>query len=47
MNHLVMLLQQCRLGLVFINVLLVHAGLPAPAYPMLIVAGFAIEHWHA
>ena len=44
MNHLIMLLQQYGLGLIFINVLLLQAGLPVPAYPTLIVAGFAVEH---
>jgi membrane protein DedA with SNARE-associated domain/rhodanese-related sulfurtransferase len=39
MNHLIMLLQQYGLGLIFINVLLLQAGLPVPAYPTLIVAG--------
>jgi hypothetical protein len=47
MNHLIMLLQRNALGLAIIDVLLVRAALPVPAYPMLIVAGFAIEHWHA
>jgi membrane protein DedA with SNARE-associated domain/rhodanese-related sulfurtransferase len=39
MNHLIMLLQQYGLGLVFANVLALQAGLPVPAYPVLIVAG--------
>jgi membrane protein DedA with SNARE-associated domain/rhodanese-related sulfurtransferase len=39
MNHLIMLLQQYGLGLIFVNVLLLQAGLPVPAYPTLIVAG--------
>ena len=39
MNHLIMLIQQYGLGLVFVNVLVVQAGLPVPAYPTLIVAG--------
>ena len=39
MDHLIMLLQQYGLGLIFINVLLLQAGLPVPAYPTLIVAG--------
>jgi membrane protein DedA with SNARE-associated domain/rhodanese-related sulfurtransferase len=39
MNHLIMLLQQYGLGLVFVNVLALQAGLPVPAYPVLIVAG--------
>jgi membrane protein DedA with SNARE-associated domain/rhodanese-related sulfurtransferase len=38
-NHLIMLLQQYGLGLVFANVLALQAGLPVPAYPTLIVAG--------
>jgi len=39
MNHLIMLLQQYGLWLVFFNVLALQAGLPIPAYPVLIVAG--------
>jgi membrane protein DedA with SNARE-associated domain/rhodanese-related sulfurtransferase len=39
MSHLVALLQQFGLALVFINVLALQAGLPVPAYPVLIVAG--------
>ncbi|MEP6942822.1 MAG: rhodanese-like domain-containing protein [Betaproteobacteria bacterium] len=39
MNHLIMLLQQYGLGLIFVNVLALQAGLPVPAYPVLIVAG--------
>jgi membrane protein DedA with SNARE-associated domain/rhodanese-related sulfurtransferase len=39
MSHLIMLLQQYGLGLVFVNVLALQAGLPVPAYPVLIVAG--------
>lgn len=39
MNHLIMLLQEYGLGLVFVNVLALQAGLPLPAYPTLIVAG--------
>jgi membrane protein DedA with SNARE-associated domain/rhodanese-related sulfurtransferase len=38
-NHLIMLLQEYGLGLVFVNVLALQAGLPLPAYPTLIVAG--------
>lgn len=34
-----MLLQEYGLGLVFVNVLALQAGLPLPAYPTLIVAG--------
>ena len=34
-----MLLQEYGLGLVFLNVLALQAGLPVPAYPVLIVAG--------
>jgi membrane protein DedA with SNARE-associated domain/rhodanese-related sulfurtransferase len=34
-----MLLQEYGLGLVFVNVLALQAGLPVPAYPVLIVAG--------
>src|SRR5215472_13847627 len=39
MEHLIALVQQYGLGLVFINVLALQAGLPLPAYPTLIVAG--------
>jgi len=39
MNQLIMLLQEYGLGLVFVNVLALQAGLPVPAYPVLIVAG--------
>ena len=39
MSHLIMLLQEYGLGLVFVNVLALQAGLPVPAYPVLIVAG--------
>ena len=39
MSHLIELLQQYGLGLVFLNVLALQAGLPLPAYPTLIVAG--------
>jgi membrane protein DedA with SNARE-associated domain/rhodanese-related sulfurtransferase len=39
MNQLIMLLQQYGLGLIFVNVLALQAGLPVPAYPVLIVAG--------
>jgi len=39
MNQLIMLLQQYGLGLVFVNVLALQAGVPVPAYPTLIVAG--------
>jgi membrane protein DedA with SNARE-associated domain/rhodanese-related sulfurtransferase len=39
MNQLIMLLQHYGLGLVFLNVLALQAGLPVPAYPTLIVAG--------
>jgi membrane protein DedA with SNARE-associated domain/rhodanese-related sulfurtransferase len=39
MSHLINLLQQFGLGLVFVNVLALQAGLPVPAYPVLIVAG--------
>jgi membrane protein DedA with SNARE-associated domain/rhodanese-related sulfurtransferase len=38
-SHLIELLQQYGLGLVFLNVLALQAGLPLPAYPTLIVAG--------
>jgi membrane protein DedA with SNARE-associated domain/rhodanese-related sulfurtransferase len=39
MSHLISLLQEFGLGLVFVNVLALQAGLPVPAYPVLIVAG--------
>ncbi len=39
MDHLIMLLQQFGLGLIFLNVLALQAGLPVPAYPVLMVAG--------
>jgi membrane protein DedA with SNARE-associated domain/rhodanese-related sulfurtransferase len=39
MEHLIALVRQYGLGLVFINVLALQAGLPLPAYPVLIVAG--------
>ena len=39
MEHLIALLQEYGLGLVFANVLALQAGLPLPAYPTLIVAG--------
>src|SRR6202007_2774480 len=39
MSHLINLLQEFGLGLVFVNVLALQAGLPVPAYPVLIVAG--------
>ena len=39
MNQLIMLLQHYGLGLVFVNVLALQAGVPVPAYPTLIVAG--------
>jgi membrane protein DedA with SNARE-associated domain/rhodanese-related sulfurtransferase len=38
-EHLIALLQEYGLGLVFVNVLALQAGLPLPAYPVLIVAG--------
>jgi membrane protein DedA with SNARE-associated domain/rhodanese-related sulfurtransferase len=39
MEHLIALVQEYGLGLVFVNVLALQAGLPVPAYPVLIVAG--------
>ena len=39
MSHLIELLQQYGLGLVFLNVLALQAGLPLPAYPTLLAAG--------
>jgi len=37
--HLIQLIVQFGLGLVFVNVLLEQAGLPLPAFPTLIIAG--------
>src|SRR5450432_2702124 len=39
MNFLVMMIQQYGVGFVFVNVLLLQAGVPVPAYPALMVAG--------
>jgi membrane protein DedA with SNARE-associated domain/rhodanese-related sulfurtransferase len=39
MTHLIDLVQQYGLALVFVNVLLLQSGLPVPAYPTLIVTG--------
>lgn len=39
MDHLIELIQQYGLALVFLNVLALQAGLPLPAYPTLMVAG--------
>ena len=39
MSHLINLILEFGLGLVFLNVLVEQAGLPLPAYPTLIVAG--------
>ena len=39
MEYRIALVQQYGLGLVFVNVLALQAGLPLPAYPVLIVAG--------
>src|SRR6201987_5260403 len=39
MEHLIALVQQYGLGLVFLNVLALQAGLPLPAYPVFIVPG--------
>jgi membrane protein DedA with SNARE-associated domain/rhodanese-related sulfurtransferase len=39
MNHLIELIQHYGLAFVFVNVLLLQAGLPVPAYPTLIVIG--------
>jgi membrane protein DedA with SNARE-associated domain/rhodanese-related sulfurtransferase len=39
MNQIIMLLQHYGLWLVFANVLALQAGMPVPAYPVLIVAG--------
>ena len=46
MNHLLDLLQQYGLALVFINVLALQAGLPMPAYPTLIVTGALAARGH-
>ena len=39
MSHLITLIEHYGLALVFVNVLLLQAGLPVPAYPTLIVTG--------
>ena len=39
MSHLITLIEQYGLALVFVNVMLLQAGLPVPAYPTLIVTG--------
>jgi membrane protein DedA with SNARE-associated domain/rhodanese-related sulfurtransferase len=39
MNHLIELIQYYGLVFVFVNVLLLQAGLPVPAYPTLIITG--------
>jgi membrane protein DedA with SNARE-associated domain/rhodanese-related sulfurtransferase len=39
MSHLIALIEHYGLAFVFINVLLLQAGLPVPAYPTLIVTG--------
>ena len=39
MTHLIDLVQHYGLAFVFVNVLLLQAGLPVPAYPTLIVTG--------
>jgi membrane protein DedA with SNARE-associated domain/rhodanese-related sulfurtransferase len=39
MTHLIPLILEFGLGLVFLNVLVEQAGLPIPAYPTLVVAG--------
>jgi membrane protein DedA with SNARE-associated domain/rhodanese-related sulfurtransferase len=39
MEHLVELIQHYGLAVVFLNVLLLQAGLPVPAYPTLIITG--------
>ena len=39
MAHLITLIEHYGLALVFVNVLLLQAGLPVPAYPTLIVTG--------
>jgi len=39
MTHLIELVQQYGVALAFVNVLLLQAGLPVPAYPTLIVTG--------
>ena len=43
MEHLISLLAQYGLLLVFANVLLAQAGLPLPAQPTLIVAGALVR----
>ena len=39
MTHLITLIEQYGLALVFTNVLLLQLGLPLPAYPTLIAVG--------
>ena len=39
MEHLVALIQHYGIAVVFLNVLLLQAGLPVPAYPTLIITG--------
>ena len=39
MSHLITLIEHYGLAFVFVNVLLLQAGLPVPAYPTLIVTG--------
>ena len=39
MDTLLALIQQYGLAFVFVNVLLLQAGLPVPAYPTLIITG--------
>jgi membrane protein DedA with SNARE-associated domain/rhodanese-related sulfurtransferase len=46
MDHLITLLQHYGLGLVFVNVLALQAGLPVPAYPTLIAAGAYLTGMH-
>ena len=46
MDHLITLLQHYGLGLVFVNVLALQAGLPVPAYPTLIAAGAYLTGAH-
>ena len=43
METLLALIQQYGLAFVFVNVLLLQAGLPVPAYPTLIITGALVS----
>jgi len=44
MRHLIALIEQYGLWIVFLNVLIEQAGVPVPAYPTLMVAGALLVH---